>query len=126
MPDKSQTVLVVDDDAAVRNALKFALEVEGFSVKVYDRPSSLLAESDLPPGACLVVDLRMPEMDGLELVNKLRERHVTMPAILILSENATPLLRKRSREAGIADVLEKPLSDSALVESIRHVFKSTH
>ena len=54
-------ILVVDDDAAVRNALKFALEVEGFSVRLYATPEALLAEKDLPAAGCLVIDYRMPE-----------------------------------------------------------------
>ena len=58
-------VLVVDDDAAVRAALKFALEVEGFHVRLYDGPQALLADHTLPERACFVVDYRMPEIDGI-------------------------------------------------------------
>ena len=67
-----ETVLVVDDDAAVRAALKFALEVEGFRVRVYDSAAALLADDSLPVRACLVIDYRMPDIDGLELVDRLR------------------------------------------------------
>ena len=76
-------VLVVDDDAAVRAALKFALEVEGFCVRLYDGPRALLADHNLPDRACLVIDYRMPEIDGIELVDRLRRRNVMLPAILI-------------------------------------------
>ena len=77
------TVLIVDDDAAVRSSLKFALEVEGLIVRLYDGPAALLADGDLPKSGCLVVDYRMPGMDGLRLVEALRARGVVLPVILI-------------------------------------------
>ena len=78
MAKKPQTrvVLVVDDDAAVRSALKFALEVEGFEVRDYDSPVALLSDRNMPPSGCFVIDYRMPVMDGLELVAVLRERGI--------------------------------------------------
>ena len=112
------TVLVVDDDAAVRSSLKFALEVEGLTVRLYDGAASLLAEGALPSCACLVIDYRMPVMDGLELIETLRARRVDMPAILITAR-ANKQLRSRAAKSGVRRVLEKPLSDGALVDSIR-------
>jgi len=109
-------VLVVDDDAAVRSALKFALEIEGFSVRLYATPEALLAENDLPATGCLVIDYRMPEIDGLELVERLHNLGVTLPVVLI-SGRVTQSLRARASSLGISGVLEKPLSD--LVASIR-------
>lgn len=122
MPSQSGTVLLVDDDAAVRSALKFSLEMEGFTVRLYDRAAALLADKSLPAHACLVVDLRMPGMDGLEMIDALRARRVGLPAILIVSERASTQLNNRARRSGVDRVLEKPLSDSALIESIRHAF----
>ena len=112
------TVLVVDDDAAVRAALKFALEVEGFHVRVYEGPQALLDDSQLPEHACLVIDYRMPELDGIELVDALRRRKVTLPAILI-SGRVSKQLQSLARRSGLTRVLEKPLSDATLVENIR-------
>jgi two-component system, LuxR family, response regulator FixJ len=122
MPNQSGTVLLVDDDAAVRSALKFSLETEGFAVRLYDKAAALLADQSLPARGCLVVDLRMPGMDGLELIDALRARRIELPAILIISERASNQLRSRARRSGVDKVLEKPLSDSALIESIRHAF----
>lgn len=118
MAKKAGTVLIVDDDAAVRSALKFALEVEGLSVRLYDGPAALLADMDLPRRGCLVVDYRMPGMDGLQLVGALRTRNVALPVILITGR-ANAQLRRFAANSGIGYVLEKPLSDGALVESIR-------
>jgi two-component system, LuxR family, response regulator FixJ len=113
-----ETVLIVDDDAAVRSALKFALEVEGFRVRLYDRPSAVLADQDLPDRACMVIDYRMPCIDGLELLKRLRDRRVDLPAILI-SGRVNDQLRGRASQSGVSCVLEKPLSDGTLVERIR-------
>jgi len=118
-----ETVIVVDDDAAVRAALKFALEVEGFNVQLYDGPQAVLAATDLPTRGCLVVDYRMPAIDGIELVAELRRRNVALPAILI-SARVTRALRDLALRSGLTRVLEKPLSDTALVENIRGALAS--
>lgn len=111
-------VIVVDDDAAVRNSLKFALELEGFDVRLYEGGSELLAEEGLDLGGCLVVDQYMPGMTGVELVDRLRERFVDIPAILITAK-ASDDLRLSAALSGIRQVLEKPLEDGALLEGIR-------
>lgn len=112
------SVLIVDDDEAVRNSLKFALELEGLVVRVYAGGAALLADGELPANACLVIDYAMPAMNGLQLLDALRHREVTMPAILIAGD-ATRDLRERAVHAGVGQVLEKPLSGTALLEGIR-------
>ena len=119
MPLDLGPVLVVDDDAAVRAALKFALELEGFRVRLYDGPAALLAERSLPERGCLVIDFRMPDMDGIALIDILRSQHVALPVIMICGRVDRQLLR-RAEKLGVSRVLEKPLSDATLVESIRH------
>lgn len=118
MTNAPDVILLVDDDAAVRNALKFSLEMEGFSVRLFPTPEALLAEKDLPTGGCLVIDYRMPEIDGLELVVRLRNRGVALP-VLLISGRVTRSLRERASGLGVKEVLEKPLSD--LAGSIRRV-----
>lgn len=118
MSKAPDVILLVDDDAAVRNALKFSLEMEGFSVRLYPTPEDLLAETNLPAVGCLVIDYRMPDIDGLELVERLRNRGVALP-VLLISGRVTRSLRDRASGLGIRDVLEKPLSD--LAGSIRRV-----
>lgn len=111
-------VIVVDDDAAVRNSLKFALELEGFDVRIYEGGSELLADEGLALGGCLVVDQYMPGMTGVELVDRLRERFIDIPAILITAK-ASDDLRLSAALSGIRQVLEKPLEDGALLEGVR-------
>jgi len=120
MPAELEVVLIVEDDAAVRAALKFALEVEGFRVRLYDGPQAVLADASLPRRGCFVIDYRMPGIDGIELVDRLRARQVELPAILI-SGRVNEHLRDRAKRSGISRVLEKPLSDEALAETIRSV-----
>lgn len=111
-------VIVVDDDDAVRRSLKFALELEGFDVRVYAGGADLLADGALPASGCLVVDQRMPDMTGLELFARLRERHVILPCILITAP-VTAEIRAAAALQGLAQVLEKPLDDESLLASIR-------
>ena len=73
---KSLLIVVVDDDAAVRNSLKFSLEIEGFAVRAFSVAADLLNAPDVLDCACLVIDQSMPGMTGLDLVAKLRDRQV--------------------------------------------------
>jgi two-component system response regulator FixJ len=111
-------VILVDDDAAVRKSLKFSLEAEGMSVEAYASGAELLARPDPPQNACLVIDYVMPEMDGLALLRRLRERHVTAPAILITPQANTDLWERAAR-SGFSGVIEKPLEDTSFFDSIR-------
>jgi two-component system, LuxR family, response regulator FixJ len=113
-------VLVVDDDPAVRNSLKFSLEVEGFTVRDYSSANELLREAEIADAGCLVIDYHLSEMNGLEMLNRLRARRVTAPAILITSHPSASV-RQRAAEAGVF-IVEKPLLGDALVEGIRNAF----
>lgn len=110
-------VCVVEDDAAVRSALKFSLETEGLQVRVHAGASSLLDDPELPSCRCLIVDYRMPVVDGLELVEALGARGVTAPVIMITGR-ATRGLRARAAKLGVHLVLEKPLPDGDLPRAI--------
>ena len=111
-------VIVVDDDDAVRQSLKFALELEGFRVRAFRNGEELLAARDLPAHGCLVIDYHMPSLDGLALIGRLRQNAVALPAILITAK-ATAEMRRRALLAGCRAVLEKPFEDSALSDCIR-------
>jgi FixJ family two-component response regulator len=113
----SHVILVVDDDSAVRNSLKFMIEVEGFQVNAYSSAQELLNEDSLPANSCLVTDYHMPDMTGLELVDQLRDRQISIPAIL-MTANPTEILRNRAKAAGIS-IIDKPLLGSRLLDAIR-------
>ena len=113
-------VLVVDDDLAVRESLKFALELEGLAVRAFGSGNELLAHADLPQARCLILDYRMPVIDGFEVLDRLADRHVRLPVILITTD-ATSAIRHRAATRGVRHVLEKPLSDSTLVENIQDI-----
>src|SRR5262249_53583949 len=81
-PVAKQVVLIIDDDPTVRSSLKFSLEVEGFTVRAYSGPHEFLNEADLPAKSCLLVDYYMPGMTGLELLARLRDRGVSIPAMI--------------------------------------------
>ena len=114
-------VLVIDDDMAVLGSLKFSLEIEGFAVEVFRTAEEFLDRSPLPPAACLVVDYRLPAMDGLELVARLRARGIAFPAILITT-NPSEAVHRRADAAGLA-IVEKPLLGNALGEAIRSALR---
>jgi two-component system, LuxR family, response regulator FixJ len=109
-------IVVVDDDPAVLGALKFALELEGFTVAPYRSASELLAQQRLPQSGCLVIDYRLPDMNGLNLLASLRSRLVHLPALLITSQPSAAL-RKRAAAAEVP-IVEKPLLGNALLDAI--------
>jgi FixJ family two-component response regulator len=118
MPSSPPVVCVVEDDTAVLNALKFSLEVEGLTVRAYDRAVALLGDPELPSCRCLVVDDRLPTIDGLELAEALKARGIKAPVIMITGR-ATRELRVRAGKLGIRCVIEKPLPDGELLNAIQ-------
>lgn len=115
--EPSLRVIVVDGDEAVRNSLKFALEIEGFEVRVYSGGTELMESAEVKDCACLVIDQNMSAMSGLETVRRLRARNIAVPAILMAS-HPSAMLRASAKSAGIR-VVEKPLLGNTLVEGIR-------
>ncbi len=117
---KSSTVrsaiAIVDDDPAVCNSLKFALELEGFAVRTYGGGVEVLRDDGLDDFDCFVIDQRMPAMTGFELILKLRARNIDAPAILIISQpNAT--LAARAALAKVP-IVEKPFLGNTLLDRI--------
>jgi two-component system response regulator FixJ len=116
----SNVVVVVDDDHPVRNSLNFSLEIEGFSVRTFACGGDLLGSSLPHRYACLVIDQVLPGMSGLDLIEKLRERNISVPAILITT-NPSATLIERAKGAGVR-IVEKPLLGNALIDQIRRIF----
>jgi two-component system response regulator FixJ len=117
MGHQNTTILVVDDDPAVRSALAFSLQVEGFRVRAYRSGSDLLDDAALPDRGCLVIDYKLPDMTGLDLLSELRRRQSVLPAILITTH---PSAAVREQAAAFAvQVVEKPLLSETLFDAIR-------
>lgn len=117
IPASPPTVLLVDDDPAIRASLQFSLELEGFQVESFESGEALLGRGELPDNACLVLDYRLPGIDGLVALDALRRRGVGLPAVVVTT-NPTRNLRQRVTEAG-AMLIEKPLLCDSLSAGIR-------
>jgi two-component system, LuxR family, response regulator FixJ len=115
-------VVVVDDDAAVCNSLKFSLELEGFGVRAYGGAAELLDGGDLASCDCFVIDQRMPGMSGLDLITKLRDLKVRTPVILLIS-HPNPAVSARATKANVP-IVEKPLIGNGLIDKIREACRS--
>ncbi len=113
---------IVDDDPAVRNSLKFSLELEGFAVGAYESAAELLHDGDFSRFHCLVIDQNMPRMSGLELVDKLHELKVSAPIILITTDPPKALIARANR-AGVP-IVEKPLLGNTLLDKIQEAIAS--
>lgn len=111
-------VHVVDDDAAMRESIAFLLASYGLVARLYAGPGELLARfNDLEPG-CIVTDVRMPEMSGLELVAELKRRDCAHP-IIVLTGHADVAMAVQAMKEGVVDFLEKPFLDDALLRAVR-------
>ena len=115
--DAQRIVAIVDDDPAVRNSLKFSLEIEGFNVRAYSGAADLLDDPALTDCGCIIIDQNMPAMNGLDAVATLRKRSISVPAILITTQPSQALVR-RAASAGVL-IIEKPLLGNALVDRVR-------
>lgn len=115
-------VLVVDDDLAVRESLKFLLELEGLEVLTFASGSDLFLYSELSEAVCLVLDYKMPFMDGFKVLERLARNKLNLPVILITS-HVTDAFRRRAAAAGAKIVLEKPLLDNALLDQIQGILR---
>jgi len=111
-------ILIVDDDADVRDSLRALLESAGFEVRDFDSARRVLEDDALAQGACLIADIRMPDMDGLALQEELVRRRVGLPVIIVTGHGDVPLA-VRAMKAGAVDFIEKPFDDELLLESIK-------
>lgn len=111
------TVYVVDDDEAVRHSLELLLQSVGRTVKTFASAQNFLDNYDASKPGCLILDVRMPEIGGLELQRMLNEQRISIPTIIITGHGDVPLA-VRAMKAGAVDVIEKPFNDQTLLDSI--------
>lgn len=110
-------VYLVDDDEEVRRALAFLLGTAGLAVRVYDSANALLEKLDITHFGCIVSDVRMPGIDGIQLLRELKSRGVTLP-VIVMTGHADVALAVGAMKAGAVDFIEKPFSDDVLLDAI--------
>lgn len=111
-------VHVIDDDDAARDSLSFLLRSARLEVRTYETAPAFLATVTTLPAGCIITDVRMPEMTGIELLKRLRETNVDVPVIVITGHGDIPLAVE-AMKYGAADFFEKPYDDDALLAAVR-------
>jgi len=110
-------VHIVDDEEAVRNSLAFLLASSGYAARTHASASAFLAEAPAIRNGCLITDLRMPDMSGVDLLRRLREADAMLPAIVITGHGDVQMAVEAMKNGAI-DFIEKPFSDEVLIASI--------
>lgn len=111
-------VHVIDDDQAVRESLAFLIDCAGFDVRTYESADAFLAAAPAIGPGCIVTDVRMPGMNGIELLARLKEVGVAAPVIVITGHADVPMAIAAMHQ-GVADFIEKPFADDAILAAIR-------
>jgi two-component system response regulator FixJ len=114
----ADTVFLIDDDEAVRESLQALLEAQGYAVTGYASAEAFLAGYRPAPAACALVDLRMPGMDGLGLLERLARDKIPLPVVMVTGHGDVPLAVK-AMKAGAVDFIEKPYGNEAILGVVR-------
>ncbi len=117
MTETRQTVYVVEDDEAVRDSLELLLKSDGKAVRTYENANAFLKDYSDDMAGCIVLDIRMPGMDGMELQKKLNEKHSLLPIIFVTGHGDVPMAVDAMKE-GAVDFIQKPYREVALLEKI--------
>lgn len=114
-----RNVHLVDDDDAIRRSVSFALKTSGFQVRVYEDGDGILKVAPDLEAGCILLDIRMPGMDGLEVQEALKSKGVTLP-VVIMTGHGDVSLAVRAMKAGAVDFIEKPFQKAVLLSAIEH------
>lgn len=114
-------VYIVDDDEAVRASLRLLIELEGLPVEDFASGRAFLDACGTNPKGCLVLDVHMPDMSGVEVLEALRRRGAFLPTILVTGRSDGPL-RTRARAAGAIRLVEKPFAVDAMLDLVHGTF----
>ncbi len=117
MSESTPIAFIVDDDEAVRDSLALLLKAAGVKSRCYESAEAFLAAFDPREYGCLVLDVRMPGMGGLELQTVLQQRNVALPIVFITAHGDVPMAVEAVRR-GAVDFIQKPFDDEALVEKV--------
>ncbi len=118
MQPDSYVVHLVDDEEAVRKSLAFLLTMSGFAVRVHESATGFLAVAPSLIRACLVTDVKMPDMSGLELLERLNQMGALVPTVLITGHGDVPMA-VAAMKAGAVDFIEKPFEDEVLIRAVK-------
>ena len=117
MPDPQHSVHIVDDDSAVRASIRFLVESVNLNALEYLSADEFMANyRDMSPG-CIILDLRMPGVSGLEAVNMMRDQSILEPIVIMTGHGDVPVA-VRALKLGVFDFLEKPCNDNLLIETV--------
>jgi FixJ family two-component response regulator len=122
MTPAEATVFVVDDDTSVRSALKRLIQSLGFQVETFDSAQAFLEHGSHDGPACLILDVRMPGMSGIELQQQLTRVGLGMPIVFITGHGNIPMSVK-AMKAGAVDFIEKPFEDQKLIDAVNTAIK---
>lgn len=111
-------VHVIDDDQAVRESLSFLLKSAGFAVETHDSAKSFLHRSNELTTGCIITDVRMPDISGIDLLNRLKEMRIRLPVIVITGHADVPLA-VQAMKSGALEFFEKPFDDEALLAAVK-------
>ncbi|MER8555957.1 response regulator FixJ [Mesorhizobium sp. M1217] len=114
----SHLVHVVDDDVDVRKSLGFLLATADFAVRLHESATAFLATATISLDGCIVTDVRMPGIDGIEFLRQLRTRGHAIP-VIVMTGHADVALAVQAMKEGAADFIEKPFDDEVLIDAIR-------
>ena len=112
-------VHLVDDDEAIRRSVGFMLKTSGFHVRTYESGDDLLKSASNLEAGCILLDIRMPGMDGLELQAALRDKSIGLP-VIIMTGHGDVTLAVQAMKAGAVDFIEKPFEKAVLLSAIDH------
>lgn len=114
----NDVVHVVDDDVDVRKSLGFLLATADFAVRLYESATAFLATEPKDVEGCIVTDVRMPGIDGIEFLRQLKSRGLNVP-VIVMTGHADVALAVQAMKEGAADFIEKPFDDQVLIDSLR-------
>lgn len=121
MADSNRTVHLVDDDGAIRHSVSFMLRTSGYLVKTYSSGVEFLGVAKDAVTGCILLDVRMPEMDGLEVQQALKDKGVLMP-VIVMTGHGDVNLAVQAMKAGAVDFIEKPFEKTVLLGAIEEGF----
>jgi two-component system, LuxR family, response regulator FixJ len=122
MPPDSAIVHVVDDDEAARQSLAFPLRAHEIEVRTYESATAFLKTAPGLQSGCIITDVRMPEISGIDLLRRLKELKIFLPAIVVTGHGEVPLAVE-AMKIGAADFLEKAFEDRALLAAVRSALR---